>query len=312
MKFSAVLLFAVAAAVTADRVATGQSRIVPELAPVSDEKFMKKDLPDDRRPRVYHRFDYPYPVVQDSKDYDEDYVEDKNDDGGYWSAQMKYDALKNKLTKEVDELKEALRLLQRRKLILDQVAKREKEAEKAAMKAEAEEKEADSHHDDATGKLKNAKQGVDGAADGVEAETMDLEECKKQLAAARQQLKDLLADKDSKGAEVAALEKKEAEAEAGEVGAEKDEEGAEKTVEEEKADVEKAVVLYKKELADVKVAEDNLSKQAKVVRKFRSAGVDPDGGVYEVKGKKSLMGGSQSVRLSLVALVATGAMLHFA
>merc|ERR1719327_273586 len=185
MKFSAVLplALALAAAVKGERLKDTEkkagSRIVPELEPESDKKFMKKDLPDDRRPRVYHQFEYPYPLVDDSEDYDADYVEDKNDDGGYWSAQMKYDALKNKLTKEVDELKDALRNLQRKKLVLDQISKREAEAEKKAEAAEAAEKDADVHHDDATGKLKAAKKGVDGAADGVDDKTMTLEECKK-------------------------------------------------------------------------------------------------------------------------------------
>merc|ERR1719217_935384 len=217
MKFSAVQLFALGVAVAAE--ATGRSRIVPELEPVSDKKFMKSDLPDDRRPRVYHKFQYPYPIVDDSEDYDADYVEDKNDDGGYWSAQMKYDALKNKLTKEVDELKDALRNLQRKKLVLDQISKREAEAEKKAEAAEAAEKDADAHHDDATGKLKAAKKGVDGAADGVDDKTMTLEECKKQLQEAREKLKKLLAEKEGDAAKLAELEKAEAEAEAGEVGA---------------------------------------------------------------------------------------------
>jgi len=302
MKFSAVLLFAMGAVVAAEA-----TRIVPELEPVSDKKFMHKDLPDDRRPRVYHKFQYPYPIVDDSEDYDADYVEDKNDDGGYWSAQMKYDALKNKLTKEVDELKDALRNLQRKKLVLDTIAKREKEAEEKAEEAEAAEKKADGLHDDATNGLNNAKKGVDGAADGVDDETMDLEECKKQLQKAREDLKKLLAEKDADAKKLAELAKAEADAEAAEVGAEKDEEGAEKSVEEEKADVVKAEGEYKKELADVKVAEDKLATQAIELRKFRHA--DPDGGVYEV-GKKSLLGGSQSVRLSLMALLGTAALLN--
>lgn len=308
MKFIAVLSLALCLPAVAERL---QSRIVPELEPVSDEKFMKKDLPDDRRPRVYHRFEYPYPVVQDSEEYDSDYVEDKNDDGGYWSAQMKYDALKNKLTKQVDQLKAALRDVQRNKAIMDKAFQRERDAEQAALKAEAAEKDADKHHDDATGTLKDAKKGVDGAADGVDDKTMTLEECKKQLEEARQKLKDLLAQKDGDAKNLADLEKAEAEAEAGEVGAEKDEEEAEKSVEEEKQDVVKAEAAYKKELADVKVAEDNLSKQAVVLRKFRHA--DPDGGVYEVGGKKPLIGGSQNVGpvgLTLLALVAMGVMLH--
>merc|ERR1719207_158395 len=70
--------------------------ITPELEPVSDEKFFKKDYPDDHRPGPYNHFKYPYPEVQDSDHYDKDYVEDRNDDGGYWKAQMEYDNIRNK------------------------------------------------------------------------------------------------------------------------------------------------------------------------------------------------------------------------
>merc|ERR1719321_1162690 len=105
------------------------ARIVPELQPVSDSKFMKQDYPDDRRPKVYHKFDYPYPTIQDGEDYDKDYVQDKNDDGGYWIAQMKYDELKNKLGKEQDELNAALQKLAKERAGLLAAIKREAEAE---------------------------------------------------------------------------------------------------------------------------------------------------------------------------------------
>merc|ERR1719321_106331 len=101
------------------------ARIVPELDPVSSPKFMKQDYPDDRRPKVYHKFDYPYPTIQDGEDYDKDYVQDKNDDGGYWIAQMKYDELKNKLGKEQDELNKALHDLMRERKELNEATKRE-------------------------------------------------------------------------------------------------------------------------------------------------------------------------------------------
>merc|ERR1719313_737390 len=84
------------------------TRINPELDPVSDKKFFKKDYPDDARPAQYHHFDHPYPTIQDSDHYDKDYVKDENDDGGYWKAQMEYDAIRNKLTKEKEQLRRAL------------------------------------------------------------------------------------------------------------------------------------------------------------------------------------------------------------
>jgi len=86
----------------------GKEAITPELEPVSDSKFFKKDYPDDNRPGPYNHFGYPYPTVQDSDHYDKDYVEDRNDDGGYWKAQMEYDNIRNKLTKEKEQLRRAL------------------------------------------------------------------------------------------------------------------------------------------------------------------------------------------------------------
>merc|ERR1719463_986172 len=84
-------------------------KIEPDLDPESDKKFFGKDYPDDNRPPVMHKFSHPYPTVQDSEHYDKDYVEDSNDDGGYWSAQMRYDAAKNNLMKQKVELEEALK-----------------------------------------------------------------------------------------------------------------------------------------------------------------------------------------------------------
>merc|ERR1719321_2451957 len=135
---------------------SGHLRINPELDPTSDKKFFSKDYPDDRRPPIYsheHKLmDYPYPTVQDSDRYDKDYVKDENDDGGYWKAQMEYDAMKNKLAKEQREYKEALAKAAREKAEMEKA----KAAHEAAMAKEAaaaeEEHKADAAHDKAHGK----------------------------------------------------------------------------------------------------------------------------------------------------------------
>merc|ERR1711881_515397 len=74
----------------------------------SDKKFFDKDYPADRRPVAdkYYVFDHPYPAVQDSGDYDKDYVKDENSDGGRWKAQMDYDTLRSKIRKAKDKLSE--------------------------------------------------------------------------------------------------------------------------------------------------------------------------------------------------------------
>merc|ERR1719335_1634378 len=117
---------------------SGHLRINPELQPTSDKKFFGKDYPDDHRPPVYghekNLFTHPYPTVQDSDRYDKDYVKDENDDGGYWKAQMEYDAMKNKLAKEQREYKEALAKAAKEKAEMDKA----KAAHDAAVAKEAE------------------------------------------------------------------------------------------------------------------------------------------------------------------------------
>jgi chemotaxis protein histidine kinase CheA len=86
-----------------------QQRISPELEPKSNKKFFKKDYPSDTRPGVdVLHFKHPYPVVQDSGEFDDDYVKDENTDNGHWKAQQEYDRLRHKLKKEKKEAENAL------------------------------------------------------------------------------------------------------------------------------------------------------------------------------------------------------------
>merc|ERR1719478_1660884 len=76
----------------------------------SHDRFFRRNFPDDHSPANSGHFDsHPYPTVQESDAYEKDYVTDRNDDGGYWDAHMKYDNLKNKLAKEKQELVDALK-----------------------------------------------------------------------------------------------------------------------------------------------------------------------------------------------------------
>merc|ERR1719174_2672469 len=77
------------------------ARVSPELQPESSKKFFNKDYPADSRPKAKGLvFGHPYPAVQDSGDFSEDFVKDENGDRGYWAAQMEYDTLRGKLRKE--------------------------------------------------------------------------------------------------------------------------------------------------------------------------------------------------------------------
>jgi len=274
---------------------TRNSRITPELEPVSDKKFFKKDYPADTRPKVTNHFGYPYPTVQDSDRFDKDYVEDKNDDGGYWKAQTAYDESTNKLRKEKSELKKALTEEQAEERDLEKVIAEEKELEKAAEAAEAKMKAAQKENAEAADKVKEAENGIDGGSGGsggqvavVEKEVADLEDCKKQLTDARSKLKALLAEKAEREAKAAEAAKTEKSAEVKEVKAEKVEEDLEQNVKDAEKKHEEALKDYKGEMADVEKAEESLDDAAKNLRKYRTA--DPGGGVSTKNGASSLMG----------------------
>merc|ERR1719375_3051342 len=101
------------------------------------------------RPPVMHHFGHPYPTIQDSDRYDKDYVEDSNDDGGYWKAQMRYDAAKNALLKEKKDLEAALKRLQKQEKDVEMAKAAEMAAEKHAEKMEDDENASDKKHDSA-------------------------------------------------------------------------------------------------------------------------------------------------------------------
>lgn len=276
-------------------------RINPELEPKSDHTFMKKDYPDDRRPRVYHKFDYPYPTVQDSERYDKDYVEDKNDDGGYWNTQMMYDGLKNKLGKETDELKEALAKLEEEKRALQAARAEEAAAEKAAKDAEKNENKAEKDHSKEDSELNKTVTDVDSGAEVVEKEVDNLEECKKQLAEARKKLKSLMEEKQKAQVEKDAGDAAEDKAEDEEISAEKREELAESMVKQKEKDRALALEAYRKEIADVKEVETQLAAAAIKLRNYRAHSEDPDGGVYP-----SQKGAGMVSRLSAAVLLSLG------
>merc|ERR1719498_2218735 len=106
----AILSFVVAWAhassqIVSERGAQRAERIEPEVEK-SDKKFFKKDYTWDKRPVAdkYYVFNHPYPAVQDSGDYDKDFVKDENSDGGKWQAHMDYDILRSKIHKEKEKL----------------------------------------------------------------------------------------------------------------------------------------------------------------------------------------------------------------
>jgi len=105
---AALLLISVhACAIVAE--ARSLQHISPSLDPKSSKKFFEKDYPSDKRPGVdVLHFNHPYPVIQDSGDFDRDYVKDENSDSGNWEAQQEYDRLRHKLKRQKGDAAAAL------------------------------------------------------------------------------------------------------------------------------------------------------------------------------------------------------------
>merc|ERR1719171_2737431 len=96
----------------------------------SDKKFFGKDYPWDKRPPVdVMHFKHPYPVVQDSDDFDKDFVKDENSDDGSWKAQTEYDRLRHKLLKEKADVQDALKAKKEAEDALQDAMRRQKDAE---------------------------------------------------------------------------------------------------------------------------------------------------------------------------------------
>jgi len=251
------------------------ARINPELAPVSDKKFFdgrRADYVTDRRPHkdAPLHFTHPYPEVQDSNDYDKDYVKDENGDGGEHAAQSLYDRLRHAIVEQQKEL-EAL-----------------KAAQKAARDALAAHKgTGDAQHE----KVPEVPAAGDLSTKEVETEIDDLDKCKEQLRIAKEKLKKAI---DERKAALDAYEKAKVakeEAKAKEAAAKAEEVKLEKDVKVEDEEHQTALANFKEKDATLKKMEAELEAAAKNLRKHRNADGGPhtkgqNGGVYRISGAK--------------------------
>jgi len=152
--------------------ASVKTKIHPELDPKSDKQFFGpnkngSDYPDDRRPKPHAAWKYPFPDLQHSAVYDQDFVKDENNDNGEWKAQNDYDTAKRKLYKE------------------------RREADDAKKKAE-----------DKRVEILTARQQYDGEVDDeqqveiltkkVEDKMRNVDDCQKQLEDAKNELKNFM------------------------------------------------------------------------------------------------------------------------
>jgi len=278
--------------------------INPSLHPADHAKFFDKDYPDDLRPKVINEFDHPYPTVQDSKDYDKDYVKDENNDNGEWTAQMEYDRLKNKLAREMDDVKKYKAKMEEEEWEYRQVQDFEKNAEEAAKKAEANSAAAAGSAADKEGAAGDSAGAISAESGQVEKETDDLKGCEKALAKAKGALKDL--EKEMSNAEGKSLKAggDVSSAEAYARGLEAKEAKLENTLDGETKTYDQLVKEYKIAVKDLETMEIDVDKAAKRLQKIRAKDPSIKDGEIGFNSKNSKSFAKAATLPSLAILVA--------
>lgn len=212
----------------------------------------------------------PFPVVQESHDYDKDFVQDLHSDNGEWHAQTEYDRLRRKVIKEKADVAVAdiKRKLAKDKLDADKNEEhsaddgaRSASERAAAAKKAADEAEAEKH-----------RNSIPGATEHLNDSQANLEKCKENLENAKKRLAELEKMKANGD-----YSKKEAEAQSANAKAHQDEEEGHKQVVHKQVQTETkehgdAMSAYEKQVLEVSQAETDLSKAAEELRKYRHEG----------------------------------------
>lgn len=221
----------------------GSLKIDPELDPKSDKKFFgppfPADYPSDTRPGGKPDFNYPFPHVQHSAKYDEDYIKDENTDNGEWKAQNDYDLAKARLARERQEM------------------------EAARLKEEQEKGEIDGAKDNLAKAMTRAEkikhlQGI------VNDKMANLDNCQQQLEDARKALKDFVAQIEG-GYDGLDFENKTAEAM-------QEKAAADESLQKEEGDLPAVKAAVEDEARDVEAAKAELEKAESRLRAMRNAG----------------------------------------
>lgn len=273
-----------------------KAHISPELDSSSDKKFFKKDYPFDKRPKAdpFH-FHHPYPVVQDSGEFDRDFVKDENSDNGSWKAQETYDRLRAKLNKEKKDLAKALAKKGHSEDELREAMKRHdqeaREKEEAARKADRLRKEQEPDVSDVLPFVPDKKERekmiapkretkeVEVSTEETERAMKNLEDCKKQLAEARQKLKDMMSELEAAKAEQNAANRALDSALQKELMDREQHQAMKKSVKTEYEEYMEAKEAYDKQQALVEKLEADIKIAAAKVKAIRDS-ADKDGGVY--------------------------------
>jgi len=288
-------------------------RISPTLKPVSHDTFFKKDYPDDLRPGVGNKFnfDHPYPTVQDSGDFDKDYVKDENSDNGEWKAQMEYDSLRTQIKKQQKKVDEARKRLEAAKKVIDEDKAEEgsasssaEEARKKADEARRRDKEEQDKVDDIAGDGKNNNGALGDAVHEVDGEVSDLEKCKKKLTDAQKKLAELEKEKKEREQNLADSEEelKPLKNQEAELKSKADAAKAEAKQKEDEA--KKSAKTYEEELADVKKTEAELEEAHDRLRGIRKK-EDPHGAVTYKKSSSHRIGTNMLLSVMAVLTLST-------
>lgn len=288
----------------------------------SDKKFFGKDYPWDKRPQVdVLHFKHPYPVVQDSGDFDRDFIKDENSDDGSWAAQTEYDRLRHKLLKEKADVTKAQKAKNRAEKDLRDVIRRKDEAqERARIAAQQKRGQVSGGGGDMSKeparvmeKIKKVFEAppklpggiaspgeVQVATDDTKRAMDALEECKKQLAEAREELKKLVKELDDAKQKQRETESALSGATSHEKDAEAKKETLDQSVKSNYGAYQKAREEYLIQQALVAKMEQDIKAAAAKVKSFRSA-EDANGGVYNEAAQN---GAASSVPLLSICLAA--------
>jgi len=269
----------------------GQPNLSPPLEPKEDKHFFHADYPHDLSPRMEDHWSHPFPIVQESKDYDKDFVKDENSDSGEWKYQNEYDTLRQRLA----AARHANAQANARSKMADQDLATARQKEQAARDAAARakklkeeaEQEAKSVQRKAEERLeREMRKNVDGndvnaQKKTVEQETKDVEDCQQQLAAARAKLSKLQAQKAEAEARQARLAAKNDQAQAKEFEKEKAEAALEEEMSLAQKEYERAHANYGSATERLARTEKEFAASEARLRQFRQQ-TDVNGGVYRV------------------------------
>merc|ERR1719272_35814 len=124
-------------------------------------------------------FNHPYPAVQDSEDFDTNFVKDENSDGGKWQAQMDYDVFRNKVRQAENDLTRVKSQMATEKHEMDMAHAKWQDEQRVQQRAHAEVSKVKDAMASTNAKGLAASAAVTAASGAVEKETKDLEKCKK-------------------------------------------------------------------------------------------------------------------------------------